>query len=145
MTTHKQSIASRVTGADTYGVAKTGSGKTATFAIPILQRLAKDPFSLFALVLTPTRELAFQISEQFAALGKPIGLRQVVSEIPEVFLLCESDRNTTTAFNNSPCMRHHGDMGCHRDACLKRYTSEHGDVVVTICPNVDPTGRCWRS
>jgi ATP-dependent RNA helicase DDX49/DBP8 len=65
-------------GFDTYGVAKTGSGKTATFAIPILQRLAKDPFSVFALVLTPTRELAFQISEQFAALGKPIGLRQAV-------------------------------------------------------------------
>lgn len=57
-------------------MAKTGSGKTATFAIPILQRLAKDPFSVFALVLTPTRELAFQIADQFAALGKPMGLRQ---------------------------------------------------------------------
>lgn len=63
-------------GHDTYGVAKTGSGKTATFAVPILQRLAKDPFSVFAVVLTPTRELAFQIADQFAALGKPIGLRQ---------------------------------------------------------------------
>eukprot|EP00038_Savillea_parva_P018161 m.22519 g.22519 ORF g.22519 m.22519 type:complete len:492 (-) comp3998_c0_seq1:927-2402(-) len=62
-------------GKDTYGVAKTGSGKTATFAIPILQRLARDPYSVFAVVLTPTRELAFQIADQFAALGQPMGLR----------------------------------------------------------------------
>ena len=41
------------------GCAHTGSGKTACFAIPILQKLGKDPFGIFALVLTPTRELAF--------------------------------------------------------------------------------------
>lgn len=41
------------------GCAHTGSGKTACFAIPILQKLAKDPYGIFALVLTPTRELAF--------------------------------------------------------------------------------------
>ena len=39
------------------GVAQTGSGKTATFALPILQKLAKDPYGIFALVLTPTRQL----------------------------------------------------------------------------------------
>ena len=58
--------------------AETGSGKTAAFALPILQLLAKDPFGVFALVLTPTREMAFQIQEQFAVLGASIGLRQSV-------------------------------------------------------------------
>lgn len=42
-------------GKDVLGTAHTGSGKTAAFALPILQNLAKDPFGVFALVLTPTR------------------------------------------------------------------------------------------
>lgn len=42
-------------GRNVIGVAHTGSGKTAAFALPILQKLAKDPFGVFALVLTPTR------------------------------------------------------------------------------------------
>jgi ATP-dependent RNA helicase DDX49/DBP8 len=41
------------------GCAHTGSGKTACFAIPILQKLAKDSFGIFALILTPTRELTY--------------------------------------------------------------------------------------
>jgi ATP-dependent RNA helicase DDX49/DBP8 len=49
-------------GKDVIGTAQTGSGKTAAFALPILQLLAKDPFGVFALVLTPTRELAVQVS-----------------------------------------------------------------------------------
>lgn len=47
------------------GCAHTGSGKTACFALPILQKLAKDPYGIFGVVLTPTRELAYQIFEQF--------------------------------------------------------------------------------
>ena len=42
-------------GRDVIGLAQTGSGKTAAFALPILQALARDPFGVFALVLTPTR------------------------------------------------------------------------------------------
>ena len=42
-------------GRDAIGTAHTGSGKTAAFALPILQKLAEDPFGVFALVLTPTR------------------------------------------------------------------------------------------
>lgn len=42
-------------GVDCIGSAQTGSGKTIAFAIPILQALSKDPYGLFALVLTPTR------------------------------------------------------------------------------------------
>ncbi|CCM04056.1 uncharacterized protein FIBRA_06215 [Fibroporia radiculosa] len=57
---------------------RTGSGKTIAFALPILQRLAVDPYGIFALVLTPTRELAFQISEQFAVLGSALNVRTAV-------------------------------------------------------------------
>ena len=51
------------------------SGKTAAFALPILQSLMSNPQRLFAVVLAPTRELAFQISDQFVALGATIGLQ----------------------------------------------------------------------
>ncbi|KAF8524616.1 P-loop containing nucleoside triphosphate hydrolase protein [Hysterangium stoloniferum] len=65
-------------GRDCIGNAKTGSGKTVAFALPILQKLALDPYGIFALVLTPTRELAFQISDQFAVLGASLNLRTAV-------------------------------------------------------------------
>jgi len=84
-------------GRDCIGNAKTGSGKTVAFAIPILQRLSVDPYGIFALVLTPTRwlpslyrlpcpkylnlfrrELALQISEQFAVLGASLNIRTAV-------------------------------------------------------------------
>lgn len=55
--------------------APTGSGKTAAFAIPILQRLSEDPYGIYALILTPTRELAFQIAEQFTSLGAPMSVK----------------------------------------------------------------------
>ena len=42
-------------GRDCIGNAKTGSGKTIAFALPILQKLSADPYGIFALVLTPTR------------------------------------------------------------------------------------------
>ncbi|KAL5272170.1 hypothetical protein ACHWQZ_G000409 [Mnemiopsis leidyi] len=62
-------------GKDCIGCAKTGSGKTAAFALPILDKLSDDPYGIFALVLTPTRELAFQIKDQFVALGAHINTR----------------------------------------------------------------------
>lgn len=108
-------------GRDVIGVAHTGSGKTAAFALPILQKLAKDPYGVFALVLTPTRcapptsrrsvafpclhrrtsaactavrapcrpnatpahsatcrELAFQLADQFRALGAGMSLKDCV-------------------------------------------------------------------
>ncbi|CAG8453813.1 12049_t:CDS:2 [Acaulospora morrowiae] len=67
-----------LSGRDCIGEAKTGSGKTAAFALPILQKLSEDPFGIFALVLTPTRELAFQIADQFRVLGKGINLKDCV-------------------------------------------------------------------
>ncbi|KAH9482964.1 ATP-dependent RNA helicase DBP8 [Psilocybe cubensis] len=65
-------------GKDCIGNAKTGSGKTIAFALPILQKLSVDPYGIFALVLTPTRELAFQIAEQFAVLGSSLNVRTSV-------------------------------------------------------------------
>ena len=65
-------------GKDCIGCAKTGSGKTAAFGLPIIQKLSEDPFGIFALILTPTRELAFQIAEQFRALGKTINIKYAV-------------------------------------------------------------------
>ena len=54
-----------------------GSGKTGAFAIPILHALLANPQRLFAVVLCPTRELAFQINEVFDALGASIALHTV--------------------------------------------------------------------
>ncbi|KAJ3800395.1 P-loop containing nucleoside triphosphate hydrolase protein [Lentinula aff. detonsa] len=65
-------------GKDCIGNAKTGSGKTLAFALPIIQKLSVDPYGIFALVLTPTRELAFQISEQFVILGNAMNIRTAV-------------------------------------------------------------------
>lgn len=65
-------------GRDVLGCAQTGSGKTAAFALPILHNLSKDPYGPYALVLTPTRELAFQIAEQFNAFGSGVGVRCAV-------------------------------------------------------------------
>ncbi|CAL9100468.1 unnamed protein product [Musa acuminata var. zebrina] len=62
-------------GDDVLGIAQTGSGKTAAFALPILHRLAEDPYGVFALVVTPTRELACQLAEQFRALGSSLNVR----------------------------------------------------------------------
>jgi ATP-dependent RNA helicase RhlE len=67
---------------DLLGCAQTGTGKTAAFALPILQNLsASRPAHgrpIRALVLTPTRELALQIAESFAAYGKNLDLRMAV-------------------------------------------------------------------
>ncbi|KAL4253896.1 DEAD box helicase family protein [Abortiporus biennis] len=69
------SLPPALAGRDIIGVAKTGSGKTAAFALPILQKLWEEPKGLFACVLAPTRELAYQISQQFESLGAGMGVR----------------------------------------------------------------------
>ena len=81
----EQAIPILLQGKDLLGCAQTGTGKTAAFAIPILQLLYKDAQKnnagrkrIKALVLTPTRELAIQIEESFAAYGKHTGIKQTV-------------------------------------------------------------------
>jgi ATP-dependent RNA helicase RhlE len=69
---------------DILGSAQTGTGKTAAFAIPILQHLFLDrqqnrrPSKINALVITPTRELAIQIAESFTVYGKYTGIKNTV-------------------------------------------------------------------
>ncbi len=69
---------------DLLGCAQTGTGKTAAFAIPILQILSGDkiydkgPKAIKTLILTPTRELAIQIGESFASYGKHTGMKHAV-------------------------------------------------------------------
>mmetsp|Transcript_15924 Transcript_15924/g.28288 ORF Transcript_15924/g.28288 Transcript_15924/m.28288 type:complete len:442 (-) Transcript_15924:136-1461(-) len=71
----EQAIPQLLQGHDIIGLAQTGSGKTGAFALPVLQELLDKPQALFCLVLSPTRELAIQIGEQFEALGSGIGVR----------------------------------------------------------------------
>lgn len=65
-------------GRDCIGGSRTGSGKTVAFAVPILQKWAEDPTAIFAVVLTPTRELALQIYEQFKAISSPQSLKAIL-------------------------------------------------------------------
>ncbi|KAG5928138.1 ribosomal RNA processing protein [Claviceps africana] len=74
----EKSIPVALAGRDIIGLAETGSGKTAAFALPILQALLEKPQPLFGLVLAPTRELAAQIGQAFEALGSLISLRCAV-------------------------------------------------------------------
>ena len=65
-----QAIPAVLSGRDVLAGAQTGTGKTAGFVLPLLQKLgAAEGRAPRALVLTPTRELAYQISDQFLALG----------------------------------------------------------------------------
>ena len=71
-----------LSGRDLMGCAQTGTGKTAAFALPMLDRLTANPprrkGAVRALILTPTRELALQIGESFDAYGKYLNLRSTV-------------------------------------------------------------------
>ena len=78
-----QAIPILLQGRDLLGVAQTGTGKTAAFALPILNRLAENPKRLEprsprVLILTPTRELAIQIEESFQTYGKHLRLKHAV-------------------------------------------------------------------
>lgn len=74
-----------LSGRDLFGIAQTGTGKTAAFSLPILQDLTENPKAhhsgfrpIRALICTPTRELAIQIDESLAAYGKFLNIRHTV-------------------------------------------------------------------
>jgi ATP-dependent RNA helicase RhlE len=77
-----QAIPHALKGKDILGLAQTGTGKTAAFALPILQLLDNQQSRSYkhirALILTPTRELAVQISESFQTYGRYTGIKQEV-------------------------------------------------------------------
>ena len=74
----KSCIPEILKGRDCIGGSRTGTGKTVAFAVPILQKWSEDPYGIYAVILTPTRELALQIYEQFTALGAPQALKTVL-------------------------------------------------------------------
>ena len=80
----RETIPPVLAGRDVLGCAQTGTGKTAAFALPILQRLSQERKqhagrrTIRALILTPTRELALQIFENFESYGKNLPLRSCV-------------------------------------------------------------------
>jgi ATP-dependent RNA helicase RhlE len=78
-----QAIPALIEGRDLLGLAQTGTGKTAAFVLPLLQKLGENrrqplPRETRALILAPTRELATQISESIRTYGKHAGLRHAV-------------------------------------------------------------------
>ncbi len=89
-----QAIPPLLEGRDLIGIAQTGTGKTAAFALPLLHRLSTHPIVAAprfprALILTPTRELAGQISDNIALYGRYLSLRQTlvfggVGEHPQI-------------------------------------------------------------
>ncbi|MBE6832263.1 DEAD/DEAH box helicase [Faecalispora sporosphaeroides] len=92
----EKAIPPALLGRDVLGCAQTGTGKTAAFAVPILQRLNAQPpvpkgqkRAIRSLILTPTRELAIQIGESLHAYGRYLPLRSEVifggvSQVPQV-------------------------------------------------------------
>lgn len=72
----KEAIPQVMNGADVVAQAGTGTGKTAAFALPILNKIERSR-RIQALVVTPTRELAIQVSDEFNRLGENSGLRSV--------------------------------------------------------------------
>jgi ATP-dependent RNA helicase RhlE len=78
-----EAIPHLLSGRDLLGIAQTGTGKTAAFGLPILQRLFEDrtpaaPKSARALILTPTRELAIQIGDSLRTYGRHLHLKQAL-------------------------------------------------------------------
>src|SRR3990172_7391883 len=74
----EQTIPLILSGRDIIGLAQTGTGKTAAFVLPILQRLVEGPRgAVRALIVSPTRELAEQTTDVFNSLGKKTGLKAI--------------------------------------------------------------------
>ena len=87
----EQSIPVSLQGRDVLGLAQTGTGKTAAFALPILHRLSATPpkKGVRCLVIAPTRELAEQILQTFRDLGQHLGIKSIaiyggVSKLPQL-------------------------------------------------------------
>ncbi len=85
-----KSIPYILTGRDLIGIAQTGTGKTAAFVLPILQRMNEKPsHGIRTLVLAPTRELAAQIGESFTSYGEYLKFKHAVifggvSQVPQI-------------------------------------------------------------
>lgn len=113
------------------GLAQTGSGKTGAFSLPILQGLMDKPQELYALVLSPTRELAIQIAEQVEAVGSLIGVRcavlvggidmmaQAISLAKRPHIIVGTPGRVVDHLSNTKVGR-----GSDEDTALRRHTRE---------------------
>src|SRR5689334_454014 len=73
----REALPPMLAGSDVLGQAATGTGKTAAFALPLLQRIeagACGPYETSALVIVPTRELAMQVAEAVHSYGRKLGI-----------------------------------------------------------------------
>lgn len=76
----EQAIPVIMSGKDVLGIAQTGTGKTAAFVLPLINRLAKERSPhVRALILAPTRELAEQIDEVMSSFGAPLGIKSMTA------------------------------------------------------------------
>ncbi|MCS1351871.1 DEAD/DEAH box helicase [Mechercharimyces sp. CAU 1602] len=73
----QQTIPVALEGKDLIGQAQTGTGKTAAFGIPLIQKIDKESGDVQALILTPTRELAMQVAEELNRIGQFSGIRSL--------------------------------------------------------------------
>ncbi len=71
-----QAIPGAIEGGDVIGIAQTGTGKTLSFSIPMIQRILKDGGN--GLIVLPTRELALQVDETLQKIGRPLGIKTAV-------------------------------------------------------------------
>uniref|UniRef100_A0A8C6PMS9 RNA helicase n=1 Tax=Nothobranchius furzeri TaxID=105023 RepID=A0A8C6PMS9_NOTFU len=125
-------------GRDCLGCAKTGSGKTAAFVLPVLQKLSEDPYGIFCLVLTPTRELAYQIAEQFRVLGKPLGLRDCIISIAmnkPFFWESKSETRTVEELDQRYILTPEKVKDAYLVHLIQTFTDEHDDWSIIIFTN----------
>uniref|UniRef100_A0A8C6SM86 RNA helicase n=1 Tax=Neogobius melanostomus TaxID=47308 RepID=A0A8C6SM86_9GOBI len=123
-------------GRDVMGCAKTGSGKTAAFVLPVLQKLSEDPYGIFCLVLTPTRELAYQIAEQFRVLGKPLGVKDcIVVGGMAFFWESQSETRTVEELDQRYILTPEKVKDAHLVHLIQTFTDEHHDWSIIIFTN----------
>ncbi|MFS1511981.1 DEAD/DEAH box helicase [Chengkuizengella sp. SCS-71B] len=72
-----QTIPEALSGTDLIGQAQTGTGKTAAFSIPLIQKIEKEEQKIVSLIMAPTRELAIQVAEEINKLSKFKGIRSL--------------------------------------------------------------------
>uniref|UniRef100_A0A672G8M4 RNA helicase n=1 Tax=Salarias fasciatus TaxID=181472 RepID=A0A672G8M4_SALFA len=125
-------------GRDCMGCAKTGSGKTAAFVLPVLQKLSEEPYGIFCLVLTPTRSLAYQIAEQFRVLGKPLGLRDCIISIAmnkPFFWESKSETRTVEELDQRYILTPETVKDAYLVHLIQKFTDEHDDWSIIIFTN----------
>uniref|UniRef100_A0A8C2WG31 RNA helicase n=1 Tax=Cyclopterus lumpus TaxID=8103 RepID=A0A8C2WG31_CYCLU len=125
-------------GRDCMGCAKTGSGKTAAFVLPVVQKLSEDPYGIFCLVLTPTRSLAYQIAEQFRVLGKPLGLRDCIVNIAmnrPFFWESTSETRTVEELDQRYVLTPEKVKDAYLVHLIQKFTDEHDDWSIMIFTN----------